>query len=81
MKCHFASNMWRFMFCCFGLRPPRSVRHIFGSWLNGVELKNKLLIITGVAAFYWAIWISRNDLVFNKSPMVTYLQVLFRGTH
>jgi hypothetical protein len=46
-----------------------------------VHLKVKNLIITGVAALCWAIWISRNDLVFNKTPMVTYLQVLFRATH
>jgi hypothetical protein len=59
----------------------RSNKHIFGSWLHGVHLKVKNLIITGVAALCWAIWISRNDLVFNKTPMVTYLQVLFRATH
>jgi hypothetical protein len=46
-----------------------------------VHLKVKNLIIIGVAALCWAIWISRNDLVFNKTPMVTYLQVLFRATH
>ena len=29
----------------------------------------------------WAIWLSRNDVVFDKSPTKTYLQVLYRGTH
>jgi len=47
----------------------------------GVDSKTKYLIITGVSALCWAIWISRNDLVFDKVPMLTYLQVLFRGTH
>jgi hypothetical protein len=49
--------------------------------LMGVDVNTKNLIITGVSAMCWAIWISRNDLVFNKAQMFTYLQVLFRGTH
>ena len=47
----------------------------------GVDLNIKNLIITCVSALCWAIWISRNDLVFDKTQMLTYLQVLFRGTH
>jgi hypothetical protein len=73
--------MWRLLSICFGLATPRSVRHIFGTWMMGVDSKTKHLVITGVSALCWAIWISRNDLVFDKAPMMTYLQVLFRGTH
>jgi len=29
----------------------------------------------------WVIWLSRNDVVFNKREPKTFLQVLFRGTH
>jgi hypothetical protein len=57
------------------------VRNIFDVWLTGVPLKTKNLIITGASAACWTIWISRNDLVFNKTTMFTYLQVLFRTTH
>ena len=81
INCHFASHMWRLISICFGLKPPRSVQHVYGTWLVGVDSKTKYLIITGVSALCWAIWISRNDLVFDKVPMLTYLQVLFRGTH
>jgi hypothetical protein len=35
--------------------------------------------VVGVAALCWAIWISRNDLVFKKSQYVSVLQVIFRG--
>jgi hypothetical protein len=49
--------------------------------VDGVDLNTKNLIITGVSVLCWAIWISRNGLVFNKAQMFTYLQVLFRGTH
>ena len=50
INCHFAYYIWRLIACCFGLRPPRSIRHIFGSWLIQVDSKTKNLIITGVAA-------------------------------
>jgi hypothetical protein len=39
------------------------------------------MIFIGVAAIYWAIWSSRNDLVFDKSLIVTYLQVIFGMMH
>jgi hypothetical protein len=41
--------------------------------------KTKHLFISGVAAICWAIWISRNDLVFDNKTMLTFSQVLFRG--
>jgi hypothetical protein len=42
------------------------------------QIKQANLMI-GVTALCWAIWISRNDLVFNKSQYVSILQVVFRG--
>lgn len=47
----------------------------------GVDLNTKNFIITGVSAPCWPIWISKNDLVFNKAQIFTYLHVLFRLTH
>lgn len=80
--CHFTYYMWRLLSICFSLTSPRSVRHIFGSWLLGLDLKTKNLVITGVSPLCWAILISRNNLVFdNAQSMTYYLQVLFRGTH
>jgi hypothetical protein len=60
---------------------PRSVHHIFGVWLTGTDLRTKCLVIIGVSVFCWAIWISKNDLIFNNVTSFTYLRVLFRGTH
>jgi hypothetical protein len=60
---------------------PRSINHISWSWLHGVSLKVKDLIITCVAILCWAIWISRNNLVFDQISVVTYLQVLFQTTY
>ena len=37
----------------FGRTIPRSVKHVFGSWLLGVTSKIKNMIYTGVATLYW----------------------------
>jgi hypothetical protein len=38
-------------------------------------------VLVRMAAFCWALWISRNDLVFHKSQLKSILQVMFRGTY
>jgi hypothetical protein len=49
--------------------------------LVGVNLNTKNLVILGVSTLYCAIWKSRNNLVFYKAHMMTYLQIIFRVTH
>lgn len=43
-----------------------NVSHVFGSWLQKVRLRSKNLILTGVIIVCWAIWFSRNDIIFNS---------------
>ena len=45
------------------------------------EFKKKKIILVGVAALFWAIWLCRNDLVFKKTETISFLQALFRGTY
>jgi hypothetical protein len=66
---YYAHYMWILLSCCFGLPPPRSIRHVFGSWLLGVNMWVKKLIISGVSVLCCAIWISRNDLTFDKKTL------------
>jgi len=54
---------------------------LFGNWLRGARTKLKRQLLVGASALCWAIWLSRNDVVFDKSPTKTYMQVLYRGTH
>ena len=42
---------------------------------------HKSLVYTGIAALCWAIWHSRNDIVFKKIKNQTSLQILFRDTY
>jgi hypothetical protein len=37
-------------------------------------------VLIGLAALCWDLWISRNDLVFQKSQYMSILQVIFKGT-
>jgi hypothetical protein len=35
----------------------------------------------GVGAICWAIWLSRNDIVFNKQNIFTPMQFIYTGTY
>jgi hypothetical protein len=65
----------------FNLTTPRNVCQMFGSWLNQFGGKLKRQALAGASAFFWAIWLSRNEVVFDKSPTQSLLRFLFRGTH
>jgi len=43
--------------------------------------KYNTLLLTAASALLWAIWITRNEVVFDKCKPKSLLQVLFRGTH
>jgi hypothetical protein len=59
-ECHYARFLWRAMYYVFGIKQPRHSLHFFNSWSH-----NQLLLIGG-ATLCWAIWLTRNDLVFDK---------------
>ena len=81
LDCPYASMVWRIIFFATGLNPPRSISHMFGTWLNNQHKKTRYLIWVGVAAVCWAIWRCRNDIIFNKIKVNSILQVIFRGTY
>ena len=62
--CHYARFFWRAVHWVFGITPPTNVSHLFGVWSKSGRRK------------CWAIWLTRNDFVFNKSQKQTFLQVL-----
>ena len=72
IDCHVAKFLWRAVQFAFDLNPPRSITHLFGNWLRGVGTKLKRQLLVGTSALCWAIWLSRNDVVFDKSPTKTY---------
>jgi hypothetical protein len=67
--------MWGTVCFTFGIKKPIDVGHLFGPWLRSFSKKQRNLLLVGMAAFCWALWISRNDLVFYKSQFKSILQV------
>jgi hypothetical protein len=76
-----AKLMWGILCLTFGIRMPSDAGNLFGPWLRSFSKKQGNLVLVGVAAFCWAIWINRNDIVFHKSHFISILLVMFRGTH
>jgi hypothetical protein len=54
---------------------------MFTGWLNGVNKNLMYKILVGASALSWAIWLSRNDMIFNNTRAVTPMQVIFLGSH
>jgi hypothetical protein len=80
IDCHYAKFVWRAVQFSFGLYLPGTISNMFDGWLLRVDKKSKLILI-GASAICWALWLSRNDMVFDKSPSISYLQVIFRATY
>jgi len=54
---------------------------MFNGWLRGVNKDVKLLLLLGGAVTCWSIWLSRNDIVFEKKKIVSPVQVIYLVTH
>jgi hypothetical protein len=65
----------------FELYPPHNISHVFGNWLVGVNKNIKDLIFVGASAICCALWLNRNEMDLDRSPLKSYLQVLFRVTY
>ena len=66
VSCQFAKIIWWLVYFKFNINPFTSISNMFGTWLNGIDSPTKACICIGVSALLWAIWNSRNDIVFNK---------------
>jgi hypothetical protein len=67
--CVLAKFMWRVIQVTFGLSTPMNIKHVFGGWIQRMNEKDKKLLFVGMDALFWSIWLSRNDIVFNKAPI------------
>jgi hypothetical protein len=52
---------------------------MFTGWLQGFNRKLKAKFLVGASAMYWVIWLTRNEVVFDRITTSSYLQVIFRG--
>ena len=80
-ECYMARLIWMIIHATFGLQKSNNVIHMFGTWLQGIKWKERNLILTGVSVVCWAMWLSRNDIVFDNVNPQPCLQILFRATY
>lgn len=62
----------------YHISPPLNVHHIFDIWTNQVEGKLKQQLLMGASTFYWTKLLSENDVIFDKSLIKFFIQVLYR---
>jgi hypothetical protein len=55
-------------FFATNLNQPRSISHMFGTWLNNQHKKIKGLIWVGTTALCWVIWRCRNERASKGRP-------------
>jgi hypothetical protein len=71
--CALAKFLWRVIQLMFGLSVPRNVKHVYLDWILNMNNTNKRLLFVGLGAMFWSIWLSRNDIVFNKTLISSYM--------
>jgi hypothetical protein len=79
--CVYAKFLWRSIHILFGIVPPLNIDDLFVNWSKRGNKKYNTLLLMAAAALFWAIWITRNEIVFDKCKPKSFLQVLFWGTH
>jgi hypothetical protein len=79
--CALAKFLWRVIQLTFGLSAPRNIEHVYGDWVQNMSNTNKRLLFVGLCAMFWSIWLSQNDIIFNKKSISSYMQVMFRTTY
>ena len=80
-ECPYAKFLWRIVHIAFNISPPINMGDMFNFWGVNLGYANRHHLLAGAAALFWALWLSRNEIVFDNSRPKTFLQVLFKGTH
>jgi hypothetical protein len=79
--CALAKFICRVIYITSSLSIPNNIKHVFGGWVQGMNDKDRKLLLARVGAMLWSIWLSQNDIVFNMTSISSYMQVIFRGTY
>jgi hypothetical protein len=78
--CFYAKFLWHSIHILFGISPPMNINDLFVHWSKVGNKKYNTLLLTAATVLLWAIWLTRNEVVFDKYKSKSFLQVLFRGT-
>jgi len=77
----FAISVWQIINIALQIKIPNSIGHIMQQWQSDKGANTKRKSLVGVAAMFWSIWLCRNDINFNKKPITSFMQSIFRGTY
>jgi hypothetical protein len=75
-ECRLARSVWSVFLMATGINQPQNVDHMFVDWLQGFNSVLKPMLLLGATVLCWALWICRNDLVFEKKILCYPLQVI-----
>jgi hypothetical protein len=64
--CGLTKFIWRVIYLTFGLWPLVSINHMFETWILNMNGGMRKLLLVGIGIMLWAVWLSRNDIVFDK---------------
>lgn len=73
LECRIVRYIWSAIHITFGIPPPNSVAHLFGSWLNGLHPKLRCHFLGCIRALCWALWLCRNDEVFHGTKINSFM--------
>jgi hypothetical protein len=62
-------NIWRIIYFTLKIETPVNINHIIGSWASNCGLVYKKILLTRISALFWSIWLTRNEVAFNKKPI------------
>ena len=80
-ECHVAKIIWFSFFIAFNIKPPTGFTHLLGAWIKGFHHTIRNQVLVGVTTLWWALWLSRNKIIFKTKVPNSYLQMIFRGTY
>jgi hypothetical protein len=75
--CDLTKFIWRVMYLSFGLIPQVSIKHMFGIWVLNMQGGMQKLLLVGIGVILLAVWLSQNNIVFDKSLVLSHMH----GTH
>jgi hypothetical protein len=76
--CRYARFLWLVIFFTFGIQCPISINDMFSNWLLTLGLEQRKQLLVGTLTLCWVIWTTRNEVIFYKSPIKTYMHILQR---
>ena len=78
-QCSYAGFLWQAVQVSFGINIPANKDELFSQWLRPNGPKTNTLLLVAAAALIWAIWLTRNEVIFEKARPKTFFVGTIQG--